>query len=49
LSFKQFTEATPNINWPVFMDGTGLHNVDTVIVGQPEFLKALNGYLNLFH
>jgi putative endopeptidase len=48
LSFKQFNEATPNINWTVFMDGTGLHNVDTVIVGQPEFLKALNGYLKSF-
>ena len=29
-----------------FMDDAGLHNVDSVIVGQPEFLTALNGYLN---
>jgi putative endopeptidase len=48
LAFKQFIATTPNIDWPVFMDGTGLHNVDTVIVGQPEFLKALNGYLKSF-
>jgi putative endopeptidase len=48
LSFKQFTAATPNINWSVFMEGAGLHNVDTLIVCQPEFLKALNGFLKSF-
>ncbi len=47
-SFKQFTGTTPNLNWPLFMEGIGLHNVDTVIVGQPEFLKAVNGYLKSF-
>jgi putative endopeptidase len=45
LSFKQFTGTTPNLNWPLFMEGVGLHNVDTVIIGQPEFLKAVNGLL----
>lgn len=45
LSFKQFTASTPNLNWSIFMDGVNLHNVDTVIVGQPEFLTALNGLL----
>jgi putative endopeptidase len=48
LSFKQFTETTPNLNWPLFMEGIGLRNVDTVIIGQPEFLKALNSYLKSF-
>ena len=48
LSFKQFTGTTPNLNWSLFMEGVGLHNVDTVIIGQPEFLKALNGYLKSF-
>lgn len=48
LSFKKFTGTTPNLNWPVFMEGVGLHNVDSVIIGQPEFLKALNGYLKSF-
>ena len=47
-SFKQFTGTTPNLNWSLFMEGVGLHNVDTVIIGQPEFLKALNGYLKSF-
>jgi putative endopeptidase len=48
LSFKQFTGTTPNLNWTIFMEGVGLHNVDTVIIGQPEFLKAVNGYLKSF-
>jgi len=48
LSFKKFTGTTPNLNWSLFMEGVGLHNVDTVIIGQPEFLKALNGYLKSF-
>jgi putative endopeptidase len=48
LTFKQLTESTPNIDWKVFMSGVGLHNVDSVIVGQPEFLKSLNGYLKTY-
>ena len=48
ISFKQLQESTPALDWSVFMDGTSLHNVDTVIVGQPEFLTALNGYLASF-
>ncbi|MBI1228055.1 MAG: M13 family peptidase [Bacteroidetes bacterium] len=42
ITFKQLTESTPNLNWGEFMTNIGLQNVDTVIVGQPEFLKALN-------
>jgi putative endopeptidase len=45
LTFNQLIESTPNIDWKIFMDGAGLHNVDSVIIGQPEFLKAVNGYL----
>jgi putative endopeptidase len=48
ISFKQLTESTPDIDWSAFMEGTGLKNVDTVIVGQPEFLTALNGFLTKF-
>jgi putative endopeptidase len=46
--FKQLTESTPNIDWKIFLDGIGLHKVDSVIVGQPEFLKAVNGYLKSY-
>jgi putative endopeptidase len=48
LTLKQLGESTPNIDWKIFMDGLGLHNVDSVIVGQPEFLKSLNGYLKSY-
>jgi putative endopeptidase len=48
LSFKQFTESTPNLNLTLFTGSVGLHSVDTVIVGQPEFLKGIDGYLKSF-
>ncbi len=48
LSFKQLTASTPNLDWGIYVQGVGLHNPDTVIVGQPEFLSALNGYLSTF-
>ena len=48
LTFKQLSESTHNIDWKVFMSGVGLNNVDSVIVGQPDFLKSLNGYLTSY-
>lgn len=45
VSLKQLTNITPHFNWPIFFENIGLHDVDTIIIGQPEFLKALNGYL----
>jgi len=47
LSFKQLTASTPDIDWKMFMDVAGMKGVDTVIVGQAEFLSALNGFLTL--
>ena len=48
LSYKQLSELTPNFNWLIFNNEAGLQNVDTVIVGQPEFLSALNKSLKKF-
>ncbi|GET23688.1 M13 family metallopeptidase [Prolixibacter sp. NT017] len=48
MSFAQLNQDTPNIDWPVFTEDMGLAKVDSVIVGQPEFLTALNGYLKSF-
>lgn len=45
LSYKDLAASTPNLNWDVFFSNIGLNNVDSVVVGQPEFLKALNGSL----
>jgi putative endopeptidase len=48
ISFKQLTESAPELDWGAFMEGVGLKNVDTVVVGQPEFLSALNRYVTQF-
>lgn len=47
-SFTKFTETVPNFNWELFTQHIGLKKVDSVIVGQPEFLTALNGYLKSY-
>ncbi|WP_321332341.1 M13 family metallopeptidase [uncultured Bacteroides sp.] len=39
---------TPNLDWKVFMNGMGLAKVDSVVVGQPEFLTALNSDLKKY-
>ena len=48
MTFKQLKETTPNFNWAIFLDNTGLAKIDSVIVSQPEFIIALNGYLKEF-
>ena len=48
MSFAALITSTPNIDWNVFMKGVGLTKVDTVVVAQPEFLTALNGYLKKY-
>jgi putative endopeptidase len=48
ISFQQLSESTPSIDWSVFTQGVGLHAVDTVVVGQPEFITALDGYLKTY-
>jgi putative endopeptidase len=48
MTYKQLTESTPSIDWNLYLDVAGLKNVDSVIVGQPEFLKSINGYLKSY-
>ena len=48
IAYRNLQHSTPELDWSEFMKGVGLQNVDTVIVGQPEFLSALNGYLKSF-
>lgn len=45
IAFKKIRESYPNIPFEIFTNGVGLKTIDTVIIGQPEFFKALNGYL----
>ncbi len=35
-------KMSPAINWPVYLADVGIKNIDSVIVGQPEFFEALN-------
>ncbi|MGD8426518.1 MAG: M13 family metallopeptidase [Balneolaceae bacterium] len=48
MTVAKLQNMTPNINWKRFFSTTGLTQVDTVIVGQPEFFTALNTYLESY-
>lgn len=37
---SDLSKLTQTINWPEFLQQLGVHSVDSVIVGQPEFLKS---------
>ena len=45
LTASQLSALMPNFNWSVFFMESDLAKVDSVIVGQPEYLKALNSEL----
>jgi len=45
ITFAQLKAASPAFDWATFMSSIGISNPDTVIVGQPEVLKAWNGLL----
>jgi len=48
MTFGALTALTPNLDWKVFLNTAGLTKVDSVVVAQPEFLTALNGYLKKY-
>lgn len=48
LAFDQWQKTIPNVNIPLFIKSVGLSNVDSIVVGQPEFFTALNNYLTDF-
>ncbi|WP_395062603.1 M13 family metallopeptidase [Flavobacterium sp.] len=48
MSLAQFSKVTPNINWNSTFNDLGISNVDSLIVGQPEFYKSLNGMLKSY-
>lgn len=48
LSVKHLEAKMPAFNWPLFLKEAGLPVVDSIEVGQPEFLTALNGYLKTY-
>jgi putative endopeptidase len=48
LTVGALQKMTPDFDWSRFFEGAGLPKVDSVIVGQPEFLIALNRHLKSF-
>lgn len=38
-------KLTPNIDWVSWLNQAGVKKVDSVIIGQPEYLKSLSGLL----
>ena len=42
LSVADLGKLTSNINWTNYLNEIGVHSNDSIIVGQPEFFKALN-------
>ncbi len=45
MSMGEIQKLTPAIGWAELTAGMGLQNVDSIIVGQPEFLKQVNNEL----
>ncbi|MDP4208047.1 MAG: M13 family metallopeptidase [Bacteroidota bacterium] len=48
MSFARLKVSVSNLNWDLFTESAGLHKPDTVIVGQPEYLEALNMFLKSY-
>lgn len=46
MTVGELQKMTPAFDWTLFFAETGLKNVDTVIVGQPEVLKSVNSLLS---
>jgi len=45
LSIQQLKQLSPNIDWPLYFQRSGIKDLNEVIVGQPEFYTALNDEL----
>ncbi|MGB3007547.1 MAG: M13 family metallopeptidase [Chitinophagaceae bacterium] len=45
MAIADLRKMNTNIDWPVFLNLTGVKGIDSVIVGQPEFFKALDNVL----
>ena len=45
MAIADLPKMAAGIDWTVFLQNTGIKNIDSVIVGQPEFFKALDDAL----
>ena len=48
LTIADLNKLTPLIDWNNLFLKTGFNNIDTVILGQPEYYQALNKALTTF-
>ena len=46
MTLAQLNALSPNLNWAAYFQTCGLKGVDTVIVGQPNFIKGLGHLLD---
>ncbi|MBL7994460.1 M13 family metallopeptidase [bacterium] len=42
MTIEELNKLTPSIDWNILLKEMGVAKLDTVVVGQPEFFKALN-------
>ena len=45
MAVTALNEMTPAFDWNAFMSGLGVNGISTVVIGQPEFFRALNSAL----
>ena len=45
MAISELQKLTPAIDWNAYFKGIGVKSIDTVIVSQPKYMKALNGIL----
>lgn len=45
MNIKDLRSLSSKINWPDFLQKFGIHSVDSVIVGQPDFYKSFDNTL----
>ncbi|CAN5454182.1 M13 family metallopeptidase [soil metagenome] len=48
MTLQQFNSLISSVDWNEMLNDLGVYNVDTVIVGQPEFFTGLEKSLNKF-
>lgn len=48
MTVADFNKSTPNIAWKTLLPIFGVAKADTIIVGQPEFYKALNSLVKTY-
>ena len=46
MTMSELSEMTPSVDWKTYMEGIGVTEVDTIIVMQPLYMKAVEEILN---